>query len=382
MLRPLLDDLVREESCLEIRNATNQPGELAFAIRLNDERAGLWQTNLAAALESLTGVRPTVSPENRRGWSLKKPHAPNFIELTRVGEWTVVGLAQEKNALLGEFTARIQRSQTPFAGPATNDWLEAELDLRRIASALSLAWNPPGNWPKISLAVTGDGENVSAHGDLNFPKPLPFELEPWQIPTNLIREPLAGFTAIRGIAPWLAPLKAWKDLQLGAPPNQFFFWARQDLPGETYFAIRRLGASNEVRQLAGVLVEKGNPWLAANGEGHFEFSPDSNDVFWKGVPFMTPFLQSTAEQEGNFVFGGLLPDAGAATNSPPPVELVQQIQSRTNLVCYDWEITGARLDAWIYIGQTFRLALHKAQFPTDSPAWPGSGRPRPNSAIA
>jgi hypothetical protein len=41
-LRPLIDDVVAEESCLEIRQATNQPGELVFAIRLDDHRAALW----------------------------------------------------------------------------------------------------------------------------------------------------------------------------------------------------------------------------------------------------------------------------------------------------------------------------------------------------
>ena len=38
LLRPLLDDLVQAESYLEIRAATNQPGELVFAIRLSPER--------------------------------------------------------------------------------------------------------------------------------------------------------------------------------------------------------------------------------------------------------------------------------------------------------------------------------------------------------
>lgn len=100
LLRPLLDDVVSNESGLEIRQATNQPGELAFAIRLDDQRAALWQTNLAAVLESLTGIHPVPAPNNLPGWSLKKQHVPNLIELTRVGEWTVVGAAQDHNDLV------------------------------------------------------------------------------------------------------------------------------------------------------------------------------------------------------------------------------------------------------------------------------------------
>ena len=63
LVRPLLEDLVQEESYLEIRGGTNQPGELALAVRLDEPRALLWQTNLAAALEQgldpPRGVRAT-----------------------------------------------------------------------------------------------------------------------------------------------------------------------------------------------------------------------------------------------------------------------------------------------------------------------------------
>jgi len=61
-LRPLLDDLVQEESYIEVRYLTNQPAELVLAIRLDEVRGGLWQTNLAAAMESLTSIRTSPGP--------------------------------------------------------------------------------------------------------------------------------------------------------------------------------------------------------------------------------------------------------------------------------------------------------------------------------
>jgi hypothetical protein len=77
LLRPLFNDVLQNESYLEIRETPNQSGELVFAIRLDRERAAHWETNLAAVLESLTGLRrePTAA-----GWSLKKHDAPNRIE--------------------------------------------------------------------------------------------------------------------------------------------------------------------------------------------------------------------------------------------------------------------------------------------------------------
>src|SRR5262245_55304820 len=85
LLRPLLDDLVQEESYLEIRQPTNQPTEMALAIRLAAPHAGLWEANLAGVIESLTGSRPSPAP-NRTGWhfQLTNSHSSN-LEFSRFG---------------------------------------------------------------------------------------------------------------------------------------------------------------------------------------------------------------------------------------------------------------------------------------------------------
>ena len=64
LLRPLLDDLVADESYLEIRQVANQPAELVLAIRLDDQRAALWQTNLAAGPGIID--RPPACPRAAR----------------------------------------------------------------------------------------------------------------------------------------------------------------------------------------------------------------------------------------------------------------------------------------------------------------------------
>src|ERR1043166_2377263 len=76
-LRPLLDDLLSAESYLEVHQHTNQPGNLALAIRISAQRAELWETNLAAALESLTAARPLASPDGARVWPLSQPSTIN-----------------------------------------------------------------------------------------------------------------------------------------------------------------------------------------------------------------------------------------------------------------------------------------------------------------
>src|SRR5439155_6619904 len=182
--------------------------------------AALWETNLATVLESLTDSRVVSAQGGRPGWRLPiTPHASrstnsspsaapllqhsntetlqpssspilptNYLEMARAGEWTLISLAQEHNHLIGDLLARIQLQHTPFALRTTNFWLEADLDLRRLASAYAPGWSLPDNSPRVTLTMMGDGEYVRTRGQLEFPKPLPFDLEPWNIPTNFFHD--------------------------------------------------------------------------------------------------------------------------------------------------------------------------------------------------
>ncbi len=436
LLRPLLDDLVQQESYLEVRQATNGPAELAFAIRLTDERARLWETNLAAVLESLTGARPIPTPGNSRGWHLQITnhasrltldaprstlHAPPLrLELARAGEWTILGLAPEHNAVVDDFLDRVQHSHVPFAARTTDYWLEAELDLRRLAAAFPLGWQVPADCPRTSLTLLGDGQNVLTRAQLDFPKPLAAELEPWNIPTNLIHQPLHSLMAIRGLRPWLSSLPAWNGLRLGATPDQAYLWAQQVGPVFTYLAAPLPNATNVVAALTDRLLRDVSPFLVTNRMGWLECLTNSNPgsagtgsagvlagtgtpvvpagtgsagvlagtgtsgvlagtrtgVIWLGAPYMAPFLEAAPCPQGDFILGGLA--FGSLTNTPAPLGLIRELLTQTNLVAYEREITGARLEAWLYLGQLFRLVFHMAQLPEESPtiAWFRAAEPR------
>src|ERR1035438_10248973 len=144
--RPLLDDLVNEESYLEVRQATNQPGALALAIRLDAQRAALWQTNVATALESHAGIRPAPTTN---GWIAQVQSPMSNVQsqgsaasnqwsvaLTRSGEWTILAVAPSPasnqiptllpqlstDLRLDPVTRRLQMAQ---GSPTTDFWFEA-----------------------------------------------------------------------------------------------------------------------------------------------------------------------------------------------------------------------------------------------------------------
>ena len=379
LLRPLLDDLVSSEFHLEIYVPTNSRSTIhdsrfLLAVRLSADRARLWQTNLAAAVETLTGVRP-VTAEN--SWWLQQSHAPERIEFFKVGQWTLISFGQDTNDdLLPEFADRITRSDTPAA--TTNCWLETDLAPSLFADDFSTRRNRREDQDEaavfstvnyllstinhLKLTVTGDAGDVLTRGTVELSRPLPAPLPAWEIPTNFIHSPLTTFTAVRGLTSWLAGLPAWQKLQLAPPPDQIFFWAQSDVPFQTYFAAPLPTASNQVWQLAGHLMQNANPWLTTNAEGNFQWQTNLPGLVWKGAAFLSPFLEPVIVNRQDYVLGGLCPPA-AGDFSPPPAEDLRAVLGITNLVYFQSEQTGQRIQDGQFIFQLFRVVLQKPQLP-------------------
>jgi hypothetical protein len=395
LLRPLLDDLVREESYLEVQQKADQPAELVLAIRLDDPRADLWTSNVSAVVASMTNIQSLPAPASRFAWRLPLPSPtssllplPSHLELARVGDWTLLGVASETNGLLAELSHRILLDHTPVPAPATgssfqldpaarkvgpatgspaatNHWLDVDLDLRRLSSALSLGWNLPEAWPRVAAAWTGNGEFVRTTGDLTFATPLNLQFEPWNIPTNLIHQPLVSFTALRGVRPWLARQKWFQHFQIEPVPDQFCAWASGPTPLLTFAATPMTNAASLLRRIGPRIEAELNPWITTNAFGGLEYSNQPASLAWSGIPMFTPTIEATTTPGGSFLVGyvGTPPGAG----KPAPTELFAQL-TRPNLVYYDWEITQAKLGNWIYHGQTARLAFVLPQMPSDSAA--------------
>ena len=445
LLRPLLDDLISSEFYLEISAPTNFPPLTGFrpstldprlsytiALHLPADRARLWQTNLAAALQTLTGVHP-VSTKN--GWVLSlKPvsvgtsrrdvparetaggrvaplnaartaqravpagysspldtlrtnlpptNSPACIEFSRSGEWTLVGWGPGPNNLLSEFATRIARDEA--SSTATNFWLEADLNPSAIFSLSARGAGGEGRGevgPKtistlnaqlstlnhFHLTVTGLAGNVLTHGTLDFARPLNLSLPPWEFPTNLIHQPLAGFAAVRGFGPWLGARPAWQKLGLTPPPDQAYVWASQLSLFELCFAAPLPGANNQLRHLADRIVSDANAWLLTNNEGNLLWQTNPPALAWNNAYLIAPNLKPASANGQDYVLGSLVQRTGDDTN-PPPAEILSAMFGTPNLVYYETEQTGFRIDDDLYTSQLFRLIFHRPQLPATAGLW-------------
>ena len=227
-LRPLLDDLVREEWYLEIQQAPNQPGELALAVRLDDQRAELWTSNLTAVLGAMTNAQSLPAPASRLAWRLPlASSAPPVLTWLAPATGPCSACPAETNGLLAELIHRVRAEHTPVGAPGTDSSLRRDPITRKVrpfpptrrrpmtGSTRTLTcggcparcrWAGTCRRPGRGLPRPGPARaNTSGPaGKLTFAQPLNLPLEPWNIPTNLIRDPLVSFSAVRGVGPWLA----------------------------------------------------------------------------------------------------------------------------------------------------------------------------------
>jgi hypothetical protein len=365
LLHPLLQDLADQEWFMEIAvpGSSNQPAEMVLAVRLTASRAGLWQTNIAAALNSLTGLPLTNSTPDH--WVLRKHHVPNLIELGRVNDWTILGAAQDRNTLFDDTVAQL-RTGKPVEDQATNSLLEANIDFPRLAASVGTNHGWLTNLPAISFAVTASGNKLWTTGELHVPD-YTAALAPWNIPTNLIQSDFTSFMAVRGVTPVFQRSALWNELNIGPPPDQFFVWALTGIPMETYFAIPYPGASNAVSQLTESVLEKGHASFATNELARFKRATNYNGLKWSGLPYLTPFVQSIPAAGTDFIFGGTF---GPDTNYPSSADVFKQLYGATNLVYYDFERTGERINQLIFMGQFVRMVTGRPQLANTSAGLP------------
>jgi hypothetical protein len=306
-LHPLLDDLQTAEWFFEARAAANGRPEAALAIQLDPARARLWQANLKAFF-------PAASFQSSGAWLIFDS-----------------GTGPQK---LGASLA--QKIAAPPAG-----WCSADVSWPRLAQ-----WYPKLKalgLPETQLRVTAAEANFHIDGKFFFPENLALNFEPWRVPTNSLHQPFVSFTAARGFAGWLAGQGWAQPLALRPPANQIFVWALPQIPFQTFAAVPVPDAAAALRQVYAQL----NPVVTnASAQGGL-ISPatlelTTNEIGFRGLPFIAPYLRSVTEPAGQFLLAGGFPNP--PRGKPLPPELFTRLAT-PNLVFYHWEITAERLGA-------------------------------------
>jgi hypothetical protein len=377
--REMWSDLAAAESFFEAHGDTNRFSELVLAVRLPPERADFWRTNLLEALTAWSGRR-AADLGGDRGWQLSLTNPPGLLCLARAADWTLIGWAADKPARLEQLRARLVRGE-PSAARPTNAWLELFAEPGRWPASVRArglsalgAWLPPGSLtperlPVVRLALHPRRETMRLEGELIFPDAIAARLDEWQIPTELVRDPIIGFTAVRGVAGLLAQGFAALGLPADSAPNQLFVWVGAAFPVQILAAAPTPAAEKVLQSAAAVLPARFNAALRAADAGALELLTNAAGevaLRWTDIPpFITPFLTVAAGSNQTHLVAGLYPN-WAVPDSPAPTALFEHLARGTNLVFYDWEFTGPRSYAWRAGWNVPRHILHKPRLSADT----------------
>ena len=365
LLRPLLDDLVRSESFLQVRGPAIKQAEWTLLVQLPPDRLKAW----SAALSELSrlwnlGAPASSALEGLAVSEVKRGSAPNLLQWVEAGQWFVLGVGQDKLPAVVEAARQVKAAGRPVPAPGTN-LLEAELNLTRLVSALDLS--DAIKWPHAKLTMAGDGENVRSKMRMVFPEPVTGPLDPWQVPTTIINEPLISFTAARGVSPFLKNWALLQRLELVPAPNELYFWAQGHITFQSFvaFPLKDTAAKLERAGRHGASLF-GSNWQS-RGLPQVAWQTNNQQLSWP-LPYATPFLKPATFKGRELAVGGLFPPS--PLTNPPPAELLSQLGSQPKLIYYDWEITQARLTSWRVLAQLIAAIAGKPQFTTNSSGLP------------
>jgi hypothetical protein len=324
-LRPLLDDLQKSAWFLDARVDAGGKPEIALAVKLDSGRAQFWRANLSPFFASAT--------------------------FKQSGGWLIFDCGGN-DLKLGDSLAQ------KISG-AGGDWLDVDLNWSRLAQFF-----PPlkiFDFPETHLQVTGRDGNFHLNGKFILSQPLPSPLAQWRMPTNTIRQPLVSFTAVRGIAPWLARQNL--PYEISPVPDQVFIWALAHIPFQTFAAVPVPNAENALAQLDAKMSAN------TNWQHHFitpfTMLTTNGQTSWIGVPFIVPAMTAVHETTGDFLLAGIFPNG--PRRKPLPPELFTQLAT-PNLVYYHWEITAERLPELLQLTQLGLMLTHHQQLDGNSAA--------------
>jgi hypothetical protein len=236
----------------------------------------------------------------------------------------------------------------------------------------------PAGLPEIRLQVSGHNGILHSEGKLIFPQPLGLTLEKWRVPVDLIRPPFISFTAVRGIAPWLEKQNWARPYDISPVPNQLFIWALPQMPLQTFAAVPVPDAKKALLEFEQKMSADTN-WQSRIMMPVTVVATNDR-ISWQGIPFVSPTLSATHEPSGDFLFASIFPN-GPRTKQPLPPELLAKLD-RTNLVYFDWENTGERLNRLPQLTQLALMETRHKQFPAQSAAGKWLSRIGPALGVA
>lgn len=359
LFEPLLQLALQREHIFEVHGEGTELKTLLLAVHIEKEQvekmgmdmshlkdeARLWEKNYRELITRLGLPKPKrFNLRYCGGWYATKPDK-TFVDFLEMGRWVIVGIGKHRQPML-DALERINQTGD-VAGKLGDRWASLEADFTKLSPAFGL---PFSAWQRATLDLSARGENVVINGGITLTADTTTKPGDWAVPTNLIRDPLISFTALRATPSWLGQSAMLRGAGYGAD-SQAFFWAQAQIPFHSYAAMSVSNGPAAIQSIATTAPEFIRSLLSGE-RGRVEPGTNQAELVWKGLPIIAPRLRATNDAGRDFLMLTLFP--GRPQSLPVPAELLAQL-NRDGLVYYDWEITGDRLAQWKHLLQVWNV---------------------------
>jgi hypothetical protein len=334
LLQPLLSDIVEKESLGRFGSASADAPGFILALRVGAPRAQLWQDKFAKLFGGSGEIFARPGFTGRR-WNAGGSNSSWIIPAQ---DWLLAGCGDDFSAVQLEYLNRIKSQGRP-APVLEHNWLEVDLDSDRLGG-----WFPLLKSAHIRLTVTPREDALDINARALEAQAISWKSDPWQIPKDLMRGQIISFTAGRNVAAFLNMDPALSQLAGNPLTNQFYAWSLDQVPLLNYMAWPEANASNDLQKLSTEAPTALSPTLKRFNGTELLWNPKAAKLTWMNMRMLVPVLEAANDKNGQFLF--LSSSPRLSQGKPAPEELLGQIQGRTNLVYYDWELTGRRLSEW------------------------------------
>ncbi len=353
-LRPVFTEMLRDGFTLELRGDCKGVTGMAMAAKASGQTAQRWNNALAGAAKHWFGTEPVKSATGE-GWTA----GDGAVNFRHSRDWIL--LAISKTGSSAPLTAIEKTISNPDL--ETGNVLEGEL-----ASSLTpdaIRQSAYGGFTRLKISVTPAEQNLKIRGTASYAQDLPALGRPPSIPTTLFADPLSSFTVVRTPNAWLAPDSAWRRFVPNPIPEGLFFWGTFEAPFAFYAAMPSPEGKKTDLYMTSLTRIINEATTSANS-GTVTLDAIHRTLQWNGVPFASPSMTESTNGSLRYLVAGLL--ARTASTNHLPSELIARVSNRTNLVVYDWELTGPRLAGWLYISQLALMLSHHQQLGETTPS--------------
>lgn len=337
-LRPLLDDLLTVESVASFGGTGKDRLDFVLAAHLDAGRAQAWQKTFMAALG---GAGEPFQTEGVSGTRWNRAGGDS-LWLLQSRDWTVAGRGQDLPSVIADYLQQIQKNGRPCP-PLKGAWVRAEVDWPHLAT-----WAPLASSFKLARTAfqvtTASGGKFRVTGKISYAEALPWSGAPWRFPKDLVHEPLMSFTAARDLTPFFKPDAAVARIFASAFDNQFCCWSMREFAFQTYAAWPVADSHSALNKLRQTFLPDLNSLLTQPKGPKIAWSPSAGEIIWPKSGLMAPAISATRQKEGDYLVAKFFPLADS--KKAAPAALWKQFEGNDDLVYYDWEFTGPRLQQW------------------------------------